>query len=137
MYQEHIISKNEIKRRADFYKMMTATTGMIAVRSFFSLVAGAICGAFYIAVFALCQALLRVIGMNSLQSKKSRSNLHLGKNIFDFLFFFCTGVLHILIGYVFCDGIFDIYSLLALILGFISGKGIISVLFRHQIVLKR
>lgn len=51
------------------------------------------------------------------------------RQMYDFLFVIFIGVFMLIILYGTCDGVIEIYSLVAIFLGFVLGKSIVSMFF--------
>lgn len=109
--------------------MISLPSNIILVSVFFSLVFGSICGFIYTLirfVFSILYRLAKNISKCRIELKSQR-NLII--NIFDFLFFFSVGIVHLIFAYVLVDGVFEIYSLIMLFVGFVVSKGIFNSFF--------
>lgn len=109
--------------------MISVTSDMVLSAVVFSLLFGVLGGVTYSIAFHVISTIRRLL-LKAINLKKATSNRMKCSfaNVFDFLFAMLIGIGYYLILYVCTDGVFNLCSLLTLLVGFLGSKKTINVL---------
>lgn len=88
-------------------------------------VIGVILGAIYAFFCGMSALFSRIIKLRDSREEEDKEGVGILVNVFDFLFTVFAGMVYIVLTYVFTEGAFSAYSLLAYLIGFLLGKSII------------
>ena len=106
--------------------MISTTTLMIFSGTVFALLLGVVSGIFY----SLNLNIASLLFCRSSARKNRRKFAHFLsrflRHSYDFVSVIFIGVLLLLLLYVFCDGVINVYTILALFVGFGFGKSIVA-----------
>ena len=116
--------------------MISLSADMIFSAVIYAAVIGLILGAIYALFCGIGVLLCRIIRKRDLRRNSEKKRAGIIVNIFDFFFTVFAGTVFTVLSYVFTDGAFSAYSLVAYFVGFLLGKNIIlrilTILRRHK-----
>lgn len=102
--------------------MISISFEMVFSAVLFSSFAGAVFGALYSLFASLYLAISKQIERRFKKQLNERKNDSIFKNLVDCFFALLVGLSYIILSYIFLDGVFEIYSLLSLIVTFLVSK---------------
>lgn len=116
--------------------MITASTEIILRAVVFSFAFGVLSSSLYCVLNSIFRAAGRFIKAKRTSCKKSSDRAGLIHNLIDYLFLTACAGIYIIATYVLSDGILNVYSVFALLLGIICAKcffdSFFRTLFRHK-----
>ena len=112
--------------------MIATSTGMIFASTVFSLALGLISGIIYAMVICAFSALAVALRKWIKAGKTASILLDVFRHMYDFVSVVLVGLILLIILYASCDGVVNIYPLVAVFLGFVVGKSLVFVIFRKK-----